>query len=185
MMTATDVKPKLQPAGRPELTQLGSWLGAQVVFGLLPLWGSYLLVKLFGATTQWSDYVQNGEFALYSAAIATTGLFLVFRELPAPFPYRAGLGLVLAVTLVISTLLFAGVFVATRLPTQPGALPSLNVPWLSNVSIPLYVAALGATVVATLIDMLRGSYDAGALSKQQMNKFRDDFRAITEDNDGS
>ena len=183
-MTTKDVRPSLQRPTGEELKQLPAWLAAHVLGGLLPLWGSFLLLKLFSTDTELDDYVRHGEFALYAAAIAGSGLYLIFRELPAPFPYRTGLGIFSILILLSSAIIFAGVFVATRLADQPETLPPLNLGLLSAISIPLYLAALVSTVGATLLDMLRVSYDPRELPRMQMDELRNKVRSVEDNADG-
>ena len=102
------------------------WLIATIVGGLLPLWGSYLMLKLGGESVFVADFVSHGEFALYSASLLAPVFFIILRELPAGFPFRLWIGLVSVVLLLISALTFGCVFWIDRVP-EGAVAPVLNV----------------------------------------------------------
>ncbi len=51
-----------------------------LVGGLLPVHGGMLLFKLFSRVVQFSDFSDNGEFALYSAALLAPSLYLILKD---------------------------------------------------------------------------------------------------------
>ena len=78
--------------------------------GLLPVYGGYILLKLFHKDMSMSDFTNNGEFAIYSAALLGPALYLIFKEYPkARMPLQTTLGGFCIVSLLLSSMIFAGV----------------------------------------------------------------------------
>ncbi len=157
------------------LKWFAAWLGAHVLGGLLPLWGSLILLRLFSRETTLFDYVRNGEFSLYAAALSGTSLFLILRGLPTTPPRRMGFGIVSVLCLAVSTILFAGVFISTRLTEVPDALPPLNLHWLAWLSIAFYILALVTTLWASRIDD-RTSFDVRKIPQDDFTELASRFR---------
>lgn len=158
---------------RPHFFQLLAWLGSHAIGGLLPLWGSFLLLALFSQKTSFEDYVQQGEFALYAASVLGTAFYLILRELRPPFPGRVALGLIAVVLVVAATLLFAGVFVGTRIPDSK--LPTIDIRILSWSSLGIYVSSVVVTLIAMFIDLRRAAYDLRAESQRQIEELAESY----------
>lgn len=93
-MTTPDItEPALRLPNKQELYRTAAWLFAHLFCGLMPLWGSWLLLKLAKQSTGLSDYVSHGEFCLYTAALAGTTLFMILRKERHPLRGRLWIGL--------------------------------------------------------------------------------------------
>jgi hypothetical protein len=162
---------------RQERGELCGLFAAHFIGGLLPLWGSWLLIKLIQESASFTEFIRHGEFLLYAASILPTAAFLVLRDLKAPFPKRLLLGLLVIFFLVVATLLFAVVFIKTR-NDAPAAPPSIDVVFLGWVSIPLYLLSLALMLLTTFFDMLIASYDPIVQQKREESEFAKLFREL-------
>jgi hypothetical protein len=88
------------------------WLLWTVLGGLLPIWGTVLLLLLFGQQVQLQSLMQNGEFVLYSASFFGGALYLIMRDFRTRlFPSRGLIGFTAVSLLLLSALIFSGVTV--------------------------------------------------------------------------
>lgn len=115
------------------------WLVIQVAIGLLPLWGTAMLLTLFGRPYDIYDLLRNGEFVLYAASFVTGGLYSVRHDI---FPVRNALLMTLIVLLVIATLVFAVISVLNI-----GANPT----WLRVDRTALQLISIGVFAISTLV----------------------------------
>lgn len=57
------------------------WLIFPTVFGgLLPLWGSWLLLRLLGVTFSLLTFVENGELLVFTASILSAAFYTITRQ---------------------------------------------------------------------------------------------------------
>ncbi len=177
-MTALDsTEPALRLPNTHELYRTAAWLFTHLICGLMPLWGSWLLLKLGKHSTSLSDYVSHGEFCLYAAALAGTTLFVILREERHPLRGRLLIGLVAAALLVSSALVFAGAF---TLNYRSGAsIPlQLDIAFLTIVSMVLYPAALVTAVITLFLEGLSQSYDPRKAQTREQGALTQAFRSI-------
>ena len=162
-MASDDGSPTLQDLNWDLGKRILTWGVWQLFGGLLPLWGGALILFAYGQDFHFRDYTENGEFMLYSAALSASALFVLSRELrpPFPFPYRALLGLLVIACLGTSVVLFAAVFVGTKLPGGT-PVPNLDTGFLSTISLITYSVTFLSTAYATLTDMRRVEIDPHA-----------------------
>jgi hypothetical protein len=140
-----------------------AWLAFTLVGGVMPVWGSMILTLIFNRSIVWTDYVANGEFALYSASIISGSAFLVFRDVRAkPFPYRLWLGLACLVIALVSTLVFAGVF--TR-----GKDDEVSVFNMAIITLALFLLTLFIAVIVMLIDQHITAVDPAEADRNTVN----------------
>jgi hypothetical protein len=167
-----------KPSKRNWYESLG-WLGATLLGGLLPLWGSYMLFWVRGPSPSFGEFVRHGEFALYSASLLAAAFFLVLREWQEGFfPFRMIFGMVTMAALLLSAIIFAGVFEANR--TAQGA-NSLNMPFLVPFSIGLYVFTLALCFLITLIDMVGFTYEPQEVQAEEIAELASDFHALKDE----
>lgn len=57
------------------------WLGFNVLGALMPLWGMYVSFRLHGRMPHLGDFVDRGEFALYTAAFLAPAVQLVVANI--------------------------------------------------------------------------------------------------------
>lgn len=162
------LRPRLRCPSGDDLTACATWLAFTLLGGLLPLWGTYFLTLIQNRHSSLYDYVGRAEFALYAAAAASAALFVVSRDLKAPFPCRSWMALVCIALLALSLLLFCGVFNST--PPDPANVPgSLNISFLAWSSIVVFIFAIIASAVVFLIDIQVAEYDPRRVAEQQIS----------------
>ena len=177
MNTLDSTQPDLRCPTKHELYRIGAWLFTHLFCGLLPLWGSWLLLRLGKQTTDLSDYVSHGEFCLYAAALAGTTLFAILREGHRPLRGCLLIGLLAAALLVSAALVFAGAFTlnyksGVSIPLQ------LDITFLAGVSMVLYLLALVTAVITYFLEELRGSYDPRTAQSREQGALARKFHSI-------
>ena len=147
------------------------WLGFTLFGGLLPVYGGALFLWIFSSDWTPTQFVDHGEFAIYSAGLLAYALFIVVREYQAPFPERAAWGLLTGVLLVLSVIVFTAVSAADA---QPKVAEELNRVPLRVVSLLFYLLALGASYLLTV--RKEGlTFDMEAVRGERMATLEDKF----------
>lgn len=84
-----------------------------IIFGLLPTWVTMIMLKIFSIDISFKNLVDDGQFAIYSAAFIATGLYFVAREFnTSKFKGRSGFILSLCGLIILASLLVGGVSIA-------------------------------------------------------------------------
>lgn len=155
-----------------------SWLAYTCLGGLLPLWGSWLLLKVCNQPTPLKDFVGNGEFALYAAAFLSPAMYQLFRTNKGGFPAGKWFGLLVFFLLAFSAILFAGVLVTQKI-TNAAKLPSvINETFLLTWSTAAFIVSVGLSFVITVIEAARDSYDPIAEDSQQQKSLANQLRKM-------
>jgi hypothetical protein len=77
-----------------------------LIFGLLPTWITLFMFNLHSISINIQDVTDNGQFAIYSAALISSGLYFVAREFNThKFRGRGGFLLILFILVVLASLL--------------------------------------------------------------------------------
>lgn len=146
----------------------GYWLLVQVLFGLLPLWGTILIFTLLSREFQLYDLLRNGEFVLYAASFVTGGLYSVRHDI---FPFRNVISAVLIVVLVVASLVFASISVINI-----GASPT----WLKvDVSV-MTRTSVAVFIIATIVCAFITVADAGQAGLNIPERLRKDRKSLEE-----
>lgn len=117
-----------------------SWLGFNVLGSLMPIWGSFFLLKLGSHAFAFRDFMIHGEFALYTAAFLAPAFQLIARNLPDKrYVFRTGSLFIALAGLVISALIYAGVVTIT---SSSGSPQKLNEWFLFRTSWIIFPASL-------------------------------------------
>ena len=122
------------------------WLVVSSIGSLMPIWLTWFIFVMFQLPTKIETFIQNGEFAIYSAALMSTGFYIVTKDyatgklkqffnekntpvIRASFPAQQFFGFICFLIALFSALLFFGITIWNI----PGTLLNLNVK-LRNVS---------------------------------------------------
>ena len=125
------------------------WLAYTLLGGLFPVWGGYLLLRLYQKAMSISDFTSNGEFAIYSAALLAPSLYLILKDYKKTnFPNQAIYGLLCSVMLIVATLIFAGV---TSVNTGKVAV-EIDKDFLRNGTLILFLLTLILSFFVTALD---------------------------------
>lgn len=151
------------------------WLAISSIGGLLPLWGLFVVLYATNQPVTLNAFSQNGEFALYSASFASAALYVIFKEKPEwlkkllkenskstskddtqkDFPAKMLYLLSYLFILAATTLLFGLV----TLVNTPGSNLSLNVNFLSNSTLAVFLISLFLSYITTVVDNYLITYD--------------------------
>jgi hypothetical protein len=131
------------------------WVGYNFLGSLMPIWATFLLLRLHHQHFRLNDFVKHGEFALYTAAFLAPALQLVVRNIKNS-KYVLGTGAVLFAVagLVFSGIIYSGVAPAAPSLEQTGLPPPLGIDerFLFYVSMILFTLSLAFAVLVTLIE---------------------------------
>ncbi len=84
-----------------------------MIFGLLPTWVTIIMLKIFSLDISFKNLVDDGQFAIYSAAFIATGLYFVARDFnTSKFKGRPGFILILCALIILASLLVGSVSIA-------------------------------------------------------------------------
>jgi hypothetical protein len=151
------------------------WLLYTLVGGLLPVWGGAVLIKLFFRTPELGNFADNGEFALYSAALVAPLLYFITKDLKTSnFAYRPLMALATIVILLVSTLLMAAVnsLGAVGIPV------SVDKVFLRNWTIWLLFFSVVLSFVVTALDSARMSLDYNSVMQQNYENLQNQFEQL-------
>jgi hypothetical protein len=149
------------------------WLLLNVFAGILPIGGSYLMIRGFGQTPAFRDPLRHGELALLSISLLASAIYVISRGfklsgLPSrndnkesrglgqilnylrniSFPGSLGFISVIFVLAIFGTLLFALAISADFMDIQDNAVIDNRIVWTEV----LLVATLITTFLVTLIE---------------------------------
>lgn len=158
------------------------WLIFHSIGALFPLWGSWIGLAAFSQPVGWATFTEHGEFALYSAALISAGIYVITKDNAADpisrllqlfhiepsresprgtFPGMRIFLIVFVFFLPVSVLLFAAATFA-HLPEVP---LSLDVPLVTSVTVTIFVVSLVACYVITVLDVATSSRSEAELRK--------------------
>jgi len=167
------------------------WLFWTLFGGLMPVWGGFLLLKLFSQNPTMQTFTQNGEFALYSTSTLAAAFYVISKEsglnlFRAParendvlghirvgFPGRRLLGTTIFVLTVVSAFLFTGAVYAQF----PGVSLDLNNNLLHNATLSIFLITIFITFFITVIDNAWTRTDVPSMFGESYDKLEDQFDA--------
>lgn len=160
---------------RKQGRETSKWLAYTLVGGLLPLWGGYVLTKLFNKVPAWSDFTDHGEFAIYSAAILAPALYSILKDFKtSTFIGRGYFGLICAVLLLGATVIFAGVTTVGTVST--GGTPlELNKGFLRDSTTWLFASSVVLAFLVTAIDSASVYKDIREVHNQELRELGEEF----------
>jgi len=115
--------------------------------GLLPLWGTALLLSLFGKSFILFEFLKNGEFVLYSASFIGGAMYTIRKDV---FPSKNFLNILFFSLLAICLLVFVAITIS--LFAKEEALPKLSPEVLTKISIAVFIVSTIACFLVTLAD---------------------------------
>lgn len=144
-----------------------------LVGALLPVWFGPLFLRIISVKIPLTNFIDHGEFALYSAALLSPAFYLVAVDRNPPgFPYRRSFILVLVVLILASTGIFAGVIVGTTLQNQPFI---LDKSFLRYITIFIFIISIFSSLAISVLDNARLEPNLQAMKAKEMKKLEDEF----------
>ena len=157
------------------------WLGWGVLGGLLPLWGTAILLLLFDRSISLFELLKNGEFVLYAASFVGGSMFTIRRDV---FPSKNSLTILFVLLVGISALVFAAITV-----TALGKVSDQSVNWLrisehalTRMSVFVFVLTTLVCFVVTVVDSGGGGIDIPAELKKEPERLEAEFDRIQKEN---
>ena len=132
------------------------------VGALLPVWLSLLLRALFSQPLGFGTFLDNGQFAIYSAAALSPVVYLLLK--PSPAAEKRLYVLLAFIGLIFSACLFSGLTVVETL--NIGDL-QINVIFLRASSITIYLVALTAMF---FVDLHENVYQEVNIAEDRQNR---------------
>lgn len=149
------------------------WFAYNVIGGLLPVWGGLIMQIALSIQPKSYDFFSHGEFALYSAALCAGTLFTVWQDRKMRFgEYSRFFELLSFFVLILATLIYAVVFVAA---SQAQLLAQLNLNFLRNFTVGLYIGAVFISILAVLLDLYRVPPGPVDMKAEQLNDLNRSF----------
>jgi len=154
-----------------------SWLGYTLLGGLLPFWGTALVLVFITKSQAFGTYFENGELAVFSAGVIAAAFPLMQRRVKdAPIEHPAYLNFLAILILAVALLLFSSLTITRQSPTA-GANPFvINSGAVLLVSILLFAASLLLGFIAELTNNVRlTSEDLQAIDEERETTLADKF----------
>ena len=127
----------------------------ELVFALLPVWGTMLLLRVLSRPMDWGDFVVHGEFAIYSAALVGPSIHQIWQLRRKPRAPGLGFLLLAIIGLLASTLIFAASVLGTLIPE----FGEIDRDFMSWVSILLFSASICFVYLVKVLDNIHTSAD--------------------------
>ena len=147
------------------------WLGFNVLGGLLPTWGTALLLRLRGQQIIYSDFARHGEFALYSAAFLAPALLVIFRYARrSRYVLGAGSALLAVAGLLVSAFVYATATSASVSPNEP-----IDIGYLVPFSVCLLVFSFVLAFLAAFMENQAANLNLHEVEEKQQESLRKKF----------
>lgn len=120
------------------------WLLYTFFGGLLPFWGTALLLLFLRRSQPFQDYFQNAELAVFCAGVLSAAIPVMQRRMKeAPVEHPASLNFLAILCIGVALLLFASVTITRQITGTPGIQSLvLNRPAILYVSLLLFGASI-------------------------------------------
>ena len=135
-----------------------SWLGYTLLGGLLPFWGTALVLLLIRRGQSFGTYFQNGELAVFCAGVLASAIPVMWRRVKdAPVEHPGSLNFLAVIGLAVALLLFASVTITRQVNLGSPATPFLvlNGPAVLYVSLLLFAASICLGFLVELTNNVR------------------------------
>lgn len=159
------------------------WLAWHLICGLMPIWITIILLRVFKQPIEIEVFTSNAEFALYSASFLGTCLYIVLRDFRRNgFPSRGVLSIILVPILFLSGFMYSLVAILNVLNklniTAP--LNNFDKPLLISTTLFLLPLVFIMTFLIIVVDNVRSSTDIRAIQQESYFQLNSDFDEIGE-----
>jgi hypothetical protein len=173
----------LRDSAKEHWTDTLLWFIFTIFASLLPVWGSYLILRLFSLPIVFYDFVRNGEFALYSAALLAPALYLIVKEFGPPFIHRTTFVFLAVFALFVSGLVFASVTAISSTSTvsansslKVGTVPlMIDRDFMISVSLFLFSFTAFFSFLVRLVDTVRMRPDVEGITIREREELAETF----------
>lgn len=158
------------PINSPECKDGLLWLCWNVIGGLVPLWGTAILLSIFEKPIVLFDFLKGGEFILYAASFIGGAMYVIRRDI---FPSRNFLNILFYVLWAICLLVFAAITV-TAIGGNPGWL-KISPDTLTSMSVGVLFFSIAACFLIAVAEALGVGVDVPDALKRDENKLNASF----------
>lgn len=154
------------------------WLGWHLICGLMPIWITLLLLRIFNQNIDVQVFTNNGEFALYSASFLGTCFYIVIRDFrKSQFPNRAFFALLIVPILLFSGLMYSIVALLNILADANiiSPLNQFDRDFVRNASLIILPFVFILSFIIMVADNVKGSMDIKEIAKESYNKLDRQF----------
>ena len=155
------------------------WLGWSTILGLMPIWATAFLFRVFKQNITWAAITGNGEFALYASSFLGTCFYIVARDFRRRgYPSRGTILMILTALLLSSVFIYAVVYLVAFVGTFHKSLPILqhcDRDFLTTISVYLLPAVCVITYLLIVADNIRTTADLNAVAKRDYDNLENEF----------
>jgi len=171
-------------AQRDDYIETIYWFLLNAFGGLMPVWGSFFLLKLFSINPNFSEVITNGELVLFSGSLLSSGLYVInkkskllarFKSLvlskdaawEQSFPGSRFFTVFSFIIMGITILVFSGVVIAR----VPDSHLYLDIGLLSFSTISIFIISMITGLLITFYESTWGDpFDSNEISENQIKK---------------
>lgn len=155
------------------------WLGWNSIGGLFPIIAGFILFLFFKKKPSFSDFSNNGQFAILSATMLASSFYIIFKEYKASFfSGRKIYGAICLILLIFVVLLFSSVTAA-----EAGKFDhDLDRNLVRQISLIIYVISVIITFFLTALDKDRSYTDLLEDRKRGIKKLDGELDSLGQDN---
>jgi len=149
------------------------WMGYTLGVSLVPVWGGFVLLNLWGKWQDLFTFFIHGELALYSASLLASAFYTLDKI------KKRGLLFFAWVLLFISLILFTGV-TASSIQIQPNIFIPINRNFLIKISIPTYILSIFITFIAVFLEnaCVKSESSIESIKTHEMHDFVEKFNKL-------
>jgi len=145
-------------ASRSHWRDAWGWLGYTLLGGLLPFWGTALILLLIHRGQAFGAYFENGELAVFCAGVLASAIPVMQRRVKdAPVEQPGSLNFLALLFIAVALLLFASVTITRQINANGAVIPPvvLNGDAVLYVSLALLVLSIALGFLVELTNNVR------------------------------
>jgi hypothetical protein len=154
----------------------GTWTFWNVLWGLFPLWGGFVIFRLFQKHPRLIDFSDNGEFLIYSATMLAAAMYIVLKDYnSSKFRFRRLITLVCVLIFMFIAILFTGI---TEANTDRLRFYDISRVFIRNMSYWIYFISIALAFFMTGLDNRRTKVDIIEERDSQLKNLEQEFDKV-------
>lgn len=159
------------------------WIAWHFFCGLMPIWITLLLLRIFKQSIEMQVFTNNGEFALYSASFLGTCFYIVQRDFRKnQFPSRSLIALIIVPLLIFSSLMYSIVALLNLIidTNTTTILNQFDREFLRNASLVVLPLVFTISLLIVVADNVIGNADIKEMAKEDLKQLDSEFERTEE-----
>ncbi|MBI1311098.1 hypothetical protein GC176_07300 [bacterium] len=161
-----------------------------IFMSVVPAASAALILSLASFSYKWTDFVKNGEVAIFCVGLLSSSILLTAKELKSPFAHRQLFSFLGLAGVILAMACYGGLCVASAQATSTtqtsGTTTALNL--ALTLSLILYGYTIFLSAIVTFVDEVREDLPEQLITEareamQDNAGLREQFRGLSEDND--